>query len=164
MIPRTLSFLVHGEKLLLLRGSAHKRLWAGKLNGLGGHVEAGEDLLTSARREIVEETGLETRELELCGIVHISGKDSNTGVILFVFVGKVDSIEFHASPEGQLGWYPLEELPWSEMVSDLPMLLPRILSPQRKGQLTYGRYVASASGEMTFHFQERGAKGRAPCV
>ena len=52
LIPRTLIFLTRGERVLLLKGAPHKRLWANRYNGVGGHIERGEDVLTSARREL----------------------------------------------------------------------------------------------------------------
>jgi 8-oxo-dGTP diphosphatase len=45
-IPRTLIFITRGDKVLLLKGAANKRIWANKYNGVGGHVERGEDVLS----------------------------------------------------------------------------------------------------------------------
>ncbi len=70
LIPRTAIFLRRGDSYLLLRGSASKRLWAGKYNCLGGHIERGEDVRSSASRELLEESGLEA-DLWLCGTVVI---------------------------------------------------------------------------------------------
>ena len=58
LIPRTLIFLRRGESVLLIRGAPNKPLWANKYNGVGGHIERGEDALSAARRELREETGL----------------------------------------------------------------------------------------------------------
>jgi len=58
LIPRTLIFLTRGDKILLIKGAANKRLWANLYNGIGGHIEPGEDILSAARRELKEETNL----------------------------------------------------------------------------------------------------------
>ena len=66
IIPRVAIFLRRGDSYLLLKGAPTKRLWANQYNGLGGHVERGEDVLSAAKRELKEETEL-TAELWLCG-------------------------------------------------------------------------------------------------
>ena len=80
---RTLCFLFYENRVLLLRGADDKRLWAGRLNGIGGHVEPGEDLLVAARREIAEEAGITDIQPRLCGIIHASPSDkASAGIIL----------------------------------------------------------------------------------
>ena len=54
LIPRTLIFLTRGESVLLLKGAPNKRIWANRYNGVGGHIERGEDAHTAARRELLE--------------------------------------------------------------------------------------------------------------
>ena len=38
LVPRTAIFVRRDDSYLLLKGAPGKRLWAGKYNGLGGHV------------------------------------------------------------------------------------------------------------------------------
>ncbi len=127
VIPRSLCFITHGAEVLLLRGGPHKRLWAGRYNGVGGHIEAGEDVYTATLREIREETGLTVHELRLCGVVHVDAGDPGVGILFFVFTAKADSRAVGASPDGVLEWWPTDRLPLSEMVEDLPILLPKVL-------------------------------------
>src|SRR5260370_42114690 len=58
IIPRVLCFVTWMDEVLLLKGAPDKKLWAGKYNGLGGHVERGESGHAAAQREILEESGL----------------------------------------------------------------------------------------------------------
>ncbi len=74
VIPRTLIFIFDEDRVLLLKGADDKNIWANKYNGVGGHVEAGEDILESAARELFEETGITNVALRLCGQVMISLK------------------------------------------------------------------------------------------
>jgi 8-oxo-dGTP diphosphatase len=148
--PRTLSFIIYGDEVLLLRGAPHKKLWAGLLNGVGGHIEPGEDIVASARREIEEESGLVVPDLDLRALVHISNCRA-PGVILCIFVGRSSSRVVRASTEGDLAWYPIAALPLAELVDDLKLLLPRLLAYDAPPMI-YGRYVADTSGVMTFQF------------
>ncbi|MHB1317663.1 MAG: NUDIX hydrolase, partial [Anaerolineae bacterium] len=151
VVPRTLSFLFCGDDVLLLRGAPAKRLWANRLNGLGGHLEPGEDPRSGALREIREESGLEPQDLALRALVHVSGKDGNPGVLMFVYVGHAATRGALVSDEGSLEWHPLSALPWDEMVEDLPHLLPRLLRGSSDG-LLYGVYDLDASGTPAYRW------------
>lgn len=124
LIPRVLIFVLREESVLLLKGAPTKRLWAGKYNGLGGHVERGEDVLAAAQRELGEETGLQA-DLRLCGIV-IVDVDETIGVCLYVFRGDRPRGELKPSGEGAAEWVRFEALNELPLVEDLIPLLERV--------------------------------------
>jgi 8-oxo-dGTP diphosphatase len=128
VVPRTLCFVTHGDQVLLLRGAPHKRLWAGRYNGVGGHVEPEEDIRAAALREIKEETGLTVRDLRLRGVIHADTGDPVLGVLVFVFTAEALETQVLPSSEGIAEWLPAAELPVADLVEDLPVLLPKVLT------------------------------------
>jgi len=151
VIPRTLCFVRHQDHLLLLRGAPDKRLWAGQLNGIGGHIEPGETPLEGAYRELREEAGVIPVELGLRAVIHISSDHHEPGVLLMVYLGTASSRSVSDGAEGQPVWYALNGLPWAEMVQDLPSLLPLLLDDDRPG-IIYGEYHAAPDGTMQLRF------------
>ncbi len=127
LIPRTAIFVRRGDEYLLIKGASTKRLWAGKYNGIGGHVERGENILFSAQRELLEETGL-MADLWLCGTVIVDAGE--TGICLFIFCGDASRAqgEIKASKEGSVEWVSKDAVLHLPVVEDLPILLDRIHS------------------------------------
>jgi len=123
VIPRTAIFLRRGDSFLLLKGAPTKRLWANKYNGLGGHLDRGEDVLSAAKRELLEETGL-TAELWLCGTTIVDAGEM--GIALYLFTGENQEGEPAPSEEGTAEWIPFDQLGTLPVVEDLPILLSRI--------------------------------------
>ena len=128
--PRTVAFLRRGRSWLFLEGGPAK-WFAGLRNGVGGSVEAGEDVLAAARRECVEETGLVPATLELAAVVHVMAEPV---VMLFVFTGTLPDGDVTDSDEGTLVWIDERDLasPGARLVPDLVELLPR-LAARRPG-------------------------------
>lgn len=153
---RTLIFLTHGDEILLMKRAADRRILPGRYNGLGGHIERGEDPLASAYRELAEEAGIRPRELRLRAIYHIDdGQES--GALVFVFTGESPTRQlapaFRHAAEGELRWLPRGDLPLAELADDLPHLLPRLFAGEGAAEPLYACLRYDAAGRLRIRFQ-----------
>ena len=140
VVPRTLCFITHGphnddgndndnNDVLLLHGAPDKRIWPNQYNGVGGHVEPGEDVHTAALREIREETGLSVRDLRLRGVINIPvDAENDLGILLFVFTAITAARDVRPSDEGAPEWVSGDRATELDLVEDIPTLLPRVLA------------------------------------
>jgi 8-oxo-dGTP diphosphatase len=152
-VPRTLCFVTHGDEVLLLRGAPTKRIWPNRYNGVGGHVEAGEDIYTAAIREMREETGLGVTDVRLRGIVNID-LGEETGIILFVFTARALGRDAHPSPEGTPEWVKQDRIATLDLVEDLPKLLPRVLTMQPEDLPFFARYCYDEQDRLAITFAD----------
>lgn len=126
VIQYTLVYLTSHGKVLLIK-KAPGRSHAGEWIGLGGKLERGEDPVSSAVRELREESGLTVADPKLrgtfiwlddvqCGIVYIVTGSKWTGTLV-------------ESEEGALQWHRIADLPSLEgLARHQRLFLDRILS------------------------------------
>ena len=154
LIPRVLIFLTRGREVLLIKGAPTKRLWANLYNGIGGHVEQGEDIISAAYRELQEETGIIGVPLLLSAIITIDTGEK-TGIGMYVFRGtfeKEENPELIPSSEGDLEWIHQFDLVSLPLVEDLPVLLPKILAHRVGDPPVFGFYSYSSNGKLKITF------------
>jgi len=98
--------------LLIHRNARPEDEHLGKYNGLGGKLEANEDVLSGMRREIREEAEIECTALQLRGTVNWPGFGKRGEDWLgFVFlVTAFTGTPPERNPEGSLQWVALDAL------------------------------------------------------
>jgi 8-oxo-dGTP diphosphatase len=137
-----------GERVLLVHRNARADdHHLGKYNGLGGKLEADEDVATGMRREIAEEAGIACGRMQLRGTISWPGFGRD-GEDWFGFVFLIE--EFTGEPpatnaEGDLEWVPLSALEglnlWEGDRHFLPLVFDRDprpfhgLMPYRDGRM-----------------------------
>jgi hypothetical protein len=92
-----------------------------------------------------EECGLDlpASALRLAAVISIDRGQARTGVLLLVFVARVEhQNQLAPSAEGTLEWHPIAELDGLPLVPDPPWLLPRIWGTDGE----FARYSYGASG------------------
>ncbi|MDP9797815.1 8-oxo-dGTP diphosphatase [Catenuloplanes nepalensis] len=100
------------EILMIRRDARPDDVHFGKCNGLGGKLEAGEDVVSGMRREILEEAGLTCDALDLAGTISWPGFGRD-GANWFGFVFRItewSGTPLTSNPEGTLAWTPIEDV------------------------------------------------------
>jgi 8-oxo-dGTP diphosphatase len=146
VVPRSIILLTDGDKVLLQKASAQKKIYPGTYNGIGGHIERGEDVLDGAKRELREEAGISCTGLQLAGTIMIDVQE-DIGILLFVFCGDQIEGELRSSNEGTLHWIEMAKLDEFPVVEDIPELLEKILDFRATGKMFYGRYLYNEENE-----------------
>lgn len=109
-----------GTRVMLIR--KNRPAWqAGRLNGIGGHIEAGETPGVAMRREFIEETGVVIDDWR--NIVRLTGD----GFRLWVFAARTDAATFAGArtmTDEVIETVTIGEIPYrTDVIRNLPMLI-----------------------------------------
>lgn len=109
----------------------------GRLNGVGGKLQAGENYLECAVREVEEETGyqVQPKNCRLAAVVTLTGGYPEDWAMVFfqIKVGSMTVPNGMENDEGQLLWLPKDQVltaPY-ELVDDLQYLWPDITASNK---------------------------------
>jgi 8-oxo-dGTP diphosphatase len=130
----TLLFVRDADRVLLIR--KQRGLGAGKINGPGGRLDAGESPQQCAIREVQEELCVTPTGVELRGELAFQFVD---GYALYVHVFSATGCEGEpqATAEAVPLWTPVDAIPFDQMWADDQLWFPYLLS----GQPFRGRFL-----------------------
>jgi 8-oxo-dGTP diphosphatase len=94
----------------------------------GGRVERGEDPLDTAKRELIEEAGIQA-DLQFRGVVTAIVRETGEYWSMFLFTAGVDRPDIVPSPEGPLRWVAPDELDVLPVFPDISYLHPHLRDP-----------------------------------
>lgn len=146
VVPRSIILLIKDGQVLLQKAPETKKIFPGFYNGIGGHIERGEDVYSSALRELREEAGIFCNDLKLVGTIMIDVEDEQ-GILLFVFSGQDIQGDVTGSDEGSLHWIDIKALESIKVVEDVPELVFRVLRVRDTGKPFFGKYLYDDNGK-----------------
>lgn len=92
----------------------------GKVNGIGGSVEAGETAMCAILREFKEETGQETMGFQWKRVCTLVTEDRSE---VFVFAAFGDRLFVPVQTDELCKWYPIKQMP-DNIIPNLRWLVP----------------------------------------
>jgi len=127
-VRANLCFVVKDGQILLIRKK--RGLGAGKINGPGGKIDAGENAMQSAIRETFEELGVTPTGMREAGELFFEFVD---GLRLHCAVFRADDVggEPMETDEAVPLWTDIDAIPYEEMWADDRFWLPLLLRGER---------------------------------
>jgi 8-oxo-dGTP diphosphatase len=154
-ILATLGYIMSSDGtsvLMIHRNTRPDDLHYDKYNGLGGKLNADEDVATGMCREIREEAGVEVEQLVLRGTISWPGFGKNEED-WFAFIFRIDrwsGTPLTGNHEGALEWVPIVRLPelnlwdsdrmWLDMVFERTPKMFHGIAPYKDGKLVSWAY------------------------
>ncbi len=124
----------------VLLGMKKRGFGAGRWNGFGGKVGAGEEIVAATKRELLEEVGLTTTAVKKVGVLDFKFA-KEPGEIFQVHIFETNNVsgEPTESDEMKPQWFDLADIPFDQMWPDDRHWFPLFLS----GKKFTGRFLFS---------------------
>ena len=134
----TLVLIREQDRVLL--GMKKRGFGAGRWNGFGGKVEAGESIEAAAKRETFEECGITLTAMEEVGIHEFEFHDRRGEILeVHVFRGDVWQGEPIETEEMRPQWFTVDAVPYDEMWPDDIHWIPVFLAGKKfRTQFLFG--------------------------
>jgi 8-oxo-dGTP diphosphatase len=132
----TMVLLRCDDRYLMLQRSSEKLFAPGRWSGIGGRVEPHEmdDLYASARREILEETGIEDRSIRNLVLRRalLQIRPGYPLTVLLYVTGETDQRVNREFREGSLHWLAAGEIAEVDVIENTGMVIPLLIDDMRR--------------------------------
>jgi len=125
----TLCIIQQGDRVLL--GMKKRGFGKGRWNGFGGKVQEGETIAEAAKRELKEEAGIVTEDLQERGILEFTFQNNPELLEVRVFYVSHFTGEPVETEEMRPQWFSAGEIPFEHMWPDDKLWLPLFLEGKR---------------------------------
>ncbi len=122
----TLCIVERDGKILL--GMKKRGFGEGRWNGFGGKVEDGETVDSAARRELMEEVGIEAVGMQELGVLDFSFENDPKALEVHIFLANDSQGEPKESEEMRPEWFSPDEIPFRDMWPDDEQWFPFVLT------------------------------------
>lgn len=147
-IRRTLLFLKSDDQILL--AMKKRGFGAGKWNGAGGKIEAGESIEQALVRECQEEIGVTPKSWRQVAELDFV-QDAETPDPWHMYVHAYITNEWDGQPseseEMMPKWFDVDDIPYGDMWDDDEFWLPQVLD----GKKVYGEFTFDENDKLLTH-------------
>jgi 8-oxo-dGTP diphosphatase / 2-hydroxy-dATP diphosphatase len=132
----TLCVIYKGSRVLL--GMKKRGFGQGRWNGFGGKIHEGETIEAAAKREVLEESGVNILDMEKMGIIEFEFQGNPEILEVNIFRAENFSGNPIETEEMKPQWFDVKEIPFEEMWSDDRYWLPLLLAGKKfKGKFLF---------------------------
>ncbi len=140
-VSTTNVFIKKGNEYLMLRRGKDVSVFKDYIMGPGGKQDEDEGIHETAAREMLEETGIEIKNLKLRVVGTHNHFYKEKVYLVFIFTAEYERGELIDSNEGELEWHDLEKLLNENKIwADLKIYFPHIVSNDSRIMFSYLRY------------------------
>jgi len=127
VMKKILTLVMIYDDTRVLLGMKKQGFGAGKFNGFGGKVHAGETIEEAAMRELKEEIGIVAEDMRKRGILHFRGEEAEL-LEMHVFSASKFEGEPKESEEMAPEWFARDSIPFEKMWPDDKFWFPFLLA------------------------------------
>lgn len=140
MSKRLLTLVIIEKDSQILLGMKKRGFGRGRWNGFGGKIEGKESLEAAAKRETLEESGVEVIELDERGVIEFEFKRKSEILEVHIFKAVDWQGEPKETEEMSPKWFNITEIPYEEMWTDDKYWLPLFLQGKKfKGRFLFDK-------------------------